>query len=131
MAPNAVLELRDTEPERPVLRIAGEDYHFALKSDLSMEQLAQAQAIGAQMQGLGADPSPEQVVEVARRLRDVVRIATHDLPDEVVKSLTDGECIAIVEAFMRTLPTEASPVASSQTTAPSSPTTTASIQNAS
>lgn len=129
--PTPTLELRDEAPDRPVLRLAGVDYHFALKSDLSMVDLAQSQAIGEAMQQLGSSPTPEQLEVVSRQLRDVVELATHDMPRDVIDTLTDGECIAVVEAFMTTLPAQASPVASSPTPQPSSPGTSTSTPNAS
>ncbi len=131
MAQEVVLELRDEAPERPVFKIAGVAYHFALKSDLSLEQLARAKSIGEAMQSLGAEPSADDIASVARSLREVAKLATHDLPDGVLASLTDGECIAIIEAFMSTLPTTANPVAESQTSPQSSDSTTESVRSVS
>lgn len=120
----AVLELRDEAPKRPFLKLAGERYHFKLKSDLSLEQIARARQVGEKLQTMTDESTPEECAAISAELHEVTGIVMFDMPAEIVAGLTDGECLAIVEGFMRALPTEASPAAPSVTPSPASPAST-------
>lgn len=124
--PTPILELRDETPERPFLMLAGEKYHFALVSDLSVEQLALVQQSGRKFEAMGSvdEVTPELAREISAALASSMQFVMYDMPDDVLASLSDGERIAILQAFTNALSTAANPAAPSATTPPASPAST-------
>ena len=121
-----VLELRDADPLRPFLKLAGEKYHFKLQSDLSILEIARVQSFGRKFQQLGDvdEVTPELAEQISEALADAMQLVMYDMPADVAASLSDGERMEIVQAFTGALSTEANPAAPSETSPLASPAST-------
>jgi hypothetical protein len=132
-----VLQLRDAEPERAFLEFAGEKYHYALQSDLRIDEIQSVVQVAKSMQGLASgdgsilDMTAEQAAQLKQLADAGCRMVMHDMPDHVHATLTDFERAAIVQGFSKALdvvnaaspaPSPTSPLASAGST-PASPLT--------
>lgn len=123
----AILELRDEEPDRPFMRFAGEVIHFKLQSDLSLKEYKRVQSLGKAFEGLSDDDVDEKKMDdMVSALVDAARLCLYDAPDGLVETMTDGERLKIVEAFVIALRPQANPEAPSETTPQNSPGSTTS-----
>lgn len=128
---HAVLKLRDEEPDRPFITLGKDKYHFSLQSDLSISEMYDVSVAGRRFQDLGKsfnELSEDQVTSLVSEVRSAVKMVMHDMPDDVVESLSDGECVAILEAFVSVLPTSAGREAHSDEVSRDSATPTPSLQ---
>lgn len=122
---NAVLSLREKEPDRPFLSLGGTRYHFKLKADLSIQESLEVARVGKRFQGFDLVEADEASgTQFAEDVCSSVRIVMYDMPKDVQASLTDGERMAIIEAFGRALTTKTRPSAQSAKASPDSPTAT-------
>lgn len=106
-----VVELRDTDPDRPFLLIGQERYHYSLRSDLSLDELLHAHALGKKFMLLEAGDL-ESLSWMGRRklsrdIRRGVHLVMYDMPRKVIRKLTENECASILEGFQLAQPENA------------------------
>lgn len=125
MAPNtktAALELRDETPDRPFILLAGERFHYKLRSDMRLDDLVRAMELGSRFSEIGTDQAIAKFGRLRRRrlrrdLHVAVEMVMFDMPRKLIRrELTEMECVDIVAGFQHALQEPATkPAAQSRT----------------
>ena len=88
------------EIDRPFIKIDGTDYEIQTKDDLGLKDLAELAVIGKRMTKLtDGDFNPQMAEEAAAQLRRTIPRVIRKIPAEVLKKLTDGQCLSLLNAF--------------------------------
>lgn len=104
---NKAFELR-TDNERPTLKIDDATYHFRVRDDLSMREIAFVQFAGKRIGVLqdelqNSDSWSEEKADELEELVDrVARVVLHDVPDDILGKLSDMQKLNLIEAFSET-----------------------------
>lgn len=99
----------NTHEQGPAFKIDGAEYHFRIRDDLNMREVAYMQYVGKQITKIqdeirdGDTWDEKRVEELSNIIDEAVGLAVADLPDEVKSQLTDMQKIRLVEAFSDTV----------------------------
>ncbi|MGH7310680.1 MAG: hypothetical protein ACREK6_18515 [Candidatus Rokuibacteriota bacterium] len=97
-----ILELTTTAT-RPVVKINDEPYELQHPDELSLLEQHYLRQWGKDIEEAfkGDEADPEAVSLAEKRVRDIVTMLMPGLPPDVLDTLSDTQCLAIMQAFTK------------------------------
>jgi hypothetical protein len=108
-----LINLDTLAPDRPTVRIDGQSYQLKRAEDFGLQDWAEFQLLQSKAGYLEAiatgQENPEDVADLSKMLRTMVRMVVLDAPDEVLERLNDAQRLALLQAFVGATKAPASP----------------------